>query len=63
MVKFWDYFFGLKVDLWLNVLVKIFFMSDWIDLIVRVEIGSEKWYCYYSIVVYYYYFFLWKIEE
>lgn len=38
-------------------------MSDWIDLIVRVEIGSEKWYCYYSIVVYYYYFFLWKIEE
>ncbi|MFP6073578.1 glycosyltransferase family 8 protein [Helicobacter pylori] len=62
-VKPWDYPFGLKADLWLNALAKTPFMSDWIDSIARVEIGSEKWHYYHSIVAYHYYFPLWKTEE
>ncbi|GAA8472646.1 glycosyltransferase family 8 protein [Helicobacter pylori] len=62
-VKPWDYPFGLKADLWLNALAKTPFMSDWIDSIARVEIGSEKWHRYHSIVAYHYYFPLWKTEE
>ncbi|WRF60294.1 glycosyltransferase family 8 protein [Helicobacter pylori] len=62
-VKPWDYPFGLKADLWLNALAKTPFMSDWIDSIARVEIGSEKWNRYHSIVAYHYYFPLWKTEE
>ncbi|MFP6064339.1 glycosyltransferase family 8 protein [Helicobacter pylori] len=62
-VKPWDYPFGLKADLWLNALAKTPFMSDWIDSIVRVEVGSEKWHYYHSIVAYHYYFPLWKTEE
>ncbi|GAA8177304.1 glycosyltransferase family 8 protein [Helicobacter pylori] len=62
-LKPWDYPFGLKADLWLNALAKTPFMSDWIDSIARVEIGSEKWHRYHSIVAYHYYFPLWKTEE
>ncbi|WRB37703.1 glycosyltransferase family 8 protein [Helicobacter pylori] len=62
-VKPWDYPFGLKADLWLNALAKTPFMSDWIDSIARVEIGSEKWHYYHSIVAYHYYFPLYKTEE
>ncbi len=62
-VKPWDYPFGLKADLWLNALAKTPFMSDWIDSIARVEIGSEKWHRYHSIVAYHYYFPLYKTEE
>ncbi len=62
-VKPWDYPLGLKADLWLNALAKTPFMSDWIDSIARVEIGSEKWHRYHSIVAYHYYFPLWKTEE
>ncbi|GAA8165060.1 glycosyltransferase family 8 protein [Helicobacter pylori] len=62
-VKPWDYPFGLKADLWLNALAKTPFMSDWIDSIARVEIGSEKWHYYHSITAYHYYFPLWKTEE
>ncbi|MGL2725962.1 glycosyltransferase [Helicobacter pylori] len=62
-IKPWDYPFGLKADLWLNALAKTPFMSDWIDSIARVEIGSEKWHRYHSIVAYHYYFPLWKTEE
>ncbi|GAA7299665.1 glycosyltransferase family 8 protein [Helicobacter pylori] len=62
-VKPWDYPFGLKADLWLNALAKTPFMSDWIDSIARVEIGSEKWHRYHSIIAYHYYFPLWKTEE
>ncbi len=59
----WDYPFGLKADLWLNALAKTPFMSDWIDSIARVEIGSEKWHRYHSIVAHHYYFPLYKTKE